>query len=81
MARQPRHPTLVFPSGQRLAEVNMMPRPFLALSWPNVSCVLKAAICIAKQTLAILAAPTAATAVDARESGFWPPLTVSDSCL
>jgi len=37
MARQPRHPTLVFPSGQRIAKVNMMPHPFLALSWPNPS--------------------------------------------
>ena len=51
MARQPRHPTLVFPSGQRLAEVNMMPHPFLALSWPNLPCTLKAAFRYGKRTL------------------------------
>jgi len=43
----------------------------VALSWPNLPCDLKAAIGIGKQTLAILAAPTAAA--DARESGLRQP--------
>jgi hypothetical protein len=53
--------------------------PLLALSWRNLPMRPNGSFSQKKPTLAILAAPWHAAAVDARESGLWQPPTASRS--